>query len=183
MFSDSYDNMKMPPIPTSSLWSPRISPEAYVAIQFLAMAIATVTAMARTYLRIKKFRRVTLDDALLSLAVCFLIIGVAVNYLATSMTYWTTYVNLDLVGPPPGWGDMLAGYALIDNVSDVFGWGAICTVKISFLVFLRGLVKRLRFVRVWWWIVFAFTAMSTPVTMFLGFYVCHTFTGDPTGTY
>jgi hypothetical protein len=174
----TYGSMDMPPIPTSPLWIPRISPDAYVAIQFFMMALAIATSITRTYLRIRKFRRVTLDDCLLTLAVCFEIVGVTVSYQATSMAYWTVYVNLGIARPPEGWAGMLLSFSIIDNISNIFGWGAIFTVKISFLMFLRGLVTRVRLIKNWWWIVFTLVVMSTPVTMFLGFYICPNFTPD-----
>ena len=178
----NYGGMVMPPIPTSPLWTPRLTPEVYVAIQFLMMGVAILTAGARTYLRIKKFRRVTVDDGLLTLAVCFLVVSVSVTYQATSMAYWSTYVNLHLAEPPMGWPDMIISFSIMDNISTIFGWGAIFIVKISFLMFLRSLTTRVRLVHHWWWFVFIVILMSTPVTMFLGFYICPNFTPSSIST-
>jgi hypothetical protein len=164
------------PIPSSLQWSPRISPKVFSGAQFLALSLAICACASRTSLRVYRFKRVTVDDVFLILACLFFAASTGVIEYGKNLMYYSTYMNLGLVEHPvENYKHYGYVFSVVDNIVTVFVWAAIFCVKLSFVLFFRQLISRVRNVQIWWWLVFVAVCCAAPVNMFMGFYICPEF--------
>lgn len=149
------------------------------AILFSFLAIAIVTVSARTSFRLWHFRVIELDDILLIVSALFMVAGIVLAYEARDLAYLQMSVSLGLVEPPPpDFFQRMATYQLLLDLGAFMTWGSIFIVKLSFLVFFKRLVNRVRFVDKFWWVAFLFTLAGLAVNLGMNFYICADFGSD-----
>ena len=116
-------------------------------------------AFARTCIRLKKFRRIFLDDAFLFAGVLCLTIGVGLVYANVSFLYAK-------LGLPASVQNLSAAYIEhnqnIQDASLFFTTSAIISVKYVYMLHFRSLIRRLHNLMLWWWCVLAVLILATP---------------------
>ena len=133
-------------------------------------------ASARTYIRLKKFRRVFLDDALFFIAVVGLVTSVSLLYTAVPHLYES--VELSVSDEPPSPAVVKAFIKHIpyfQNILDAWAFfvgAAILSIKFVFMFSFRRLVERMRNMMIWWWCVLAVLVSTIPLWLFQFLIVC-----------
>ncbi|KAI9827962.1 MAG: hypothetical protein M1826_006158 [Phylliscum demangeonii] len=145
----------------------RIPEMAFKAVSGIMAGLAIIAAAVRTVHRLHSHRRLFLDDLFLLIACIFLTASTIVLYRATTGLYlsyssWLLFVATDFQGVRKG------GLSYLQRVF-AYGsmiWTAIYAVKLSFLVFFRVLVERIRYMTIYWRVVLGTTLVA------FGFCVC-----------
>lgn len=135
-----------------------------------------MAAAARTSTRFYRFRKITIDDIFLVLAVLFFAASTVVIHISKPLIYHLSYLNLGLLIPIGNFNPIALRYSILDNLATIFVWSSLFSVKISFLLFFKQLIERVRHIQIWWWIVFSLVCAAAPVNMFMGFFICPNFT-------
>ena len=87
--------------------------------------------------------------------------------------YFSTLFALGAVELPPGkLGAMGYLYTVINNSMTLVKYSAIFMVKLSYLVFFRKLIGRVRVLEIWWWVVLVILVPAGLIATFLPFYNC-----------
>ena len=155
------------------------------ALIFTFLVIAIVAAAARTFFRVKQSRRLELDDVFLILAIITLSAFVGVIYTIRDLMYLSVYVSLgteDPGFPLDGTFDPIKSfrfYGIMDEAASVLVWTSIFAIKFSFVFFFRKLTRRVRGIKIWWWIVVVALVPCALICMFLGFIICPTLDCNP----
>ena len=116
-----------------------------------------MAAMVRTVLRLRKHRRLFIDDIFLLLACVFLTVATTILYVASSQFY-VKYTDWLLLRPDVVQKKVLF-YQRMSFTYIPLSWAAIFAVKFSFICFFRTLVDRLRCMIIYWKIVVVVTAI------------------------
>ena len=138
--------------------SAKQQPSQASSIPFLALAI--LAALIRLAVRLRSQHHLSPDDYFLLFALLNLCIAAGLTYrLLPSMYLVEGLITDDPALSLPA--DFVAQGLLFQKLSDgflVLTYNVIFAVKFSFLFFFRGLIRRVRTMGVYWWIVAAFTA-------------------------
>lgn len=100
--------------------------------------------------------RVTVDDALLLLALAFLIASMVIMYMEVIGPMYLSYallIGAEGVVPPAGWRNMSSEFHVWSSTCLTLGWLSFGAVKLSFLFFFKTLIDRLRPWLVYWWFI------------------------------
>lgn len=148
------------------------------AILFVFLIVAIVATAARTYFRVRRFRRLEIDDVFLILAIVTLCAFVGVVYSVKNLMYLSVYLALGLEDPSfPldaifDYEKTFEYYGQMDEAASVLIWTSIFAVKFSFVFFFRKLTRRVRGIEIWWQIVVVVLVPCALTCMFLGFVIC-----------
>ena len=119
-----------------------------------------LTASARTAIRLTQQRRLHADDALLLVAVVFLVASMALLWRQLDEMYTAEALVTDtatFVLITGDWMDSLFYFLKISDAFLVLSWTSELAVKFSFLLFFRHLIDRVRGMKVYWWVAMAIT--------------------------
>lgn len=121
------------------------------------MPVALLFFAFRIYTRVKVFRRLFWDDALVFVAWLLLLAIAILGQFMKGPTYLVVAIGTGEVLPPP---DFLQQLQLYPRGQVVFFWlyfTGLWAIKLSFLLFFRRLGNRVRSQKIIWWIVLALT--------------------------
>ena len=112
------------------------------------MSFAVINAIARTTIRLRKFKRLYMDDYFLFLAVASLISGTTLSFY--SHCYSAGFSNSFMT---PQEELVVLSRLRYSEVQGLLLWSTIYCVKLSFMFYFKGLVNRLPKTTKWWWFV------------------------------
>ena len=135
-------------------------------------------AVARTWIRIKRFRRVHADDGFVFFAVICLIAGTALLYIDIPYIYTQLNVEAGTETPPADYIDQLLYDEKIQDAAVVLIFAALLSVKFAFLFLFRGLIRRVRWFKIWWWCVLTVLIPSTGYCVLTNFVMCPFFNSN-----
>ena len=136
------------------------------------LAVAILAAFVRTYLRIRRLQSLDVDDGFLILAVVTLIAGTAVNFVMQDYLYEEVYANLGMKSAPSY--DQMQ-YIKLNEAASVLVWTSIFAVKFSFVFLFKRLIRRVRTIGMWWWIVFITLIPTACISIVMVFISCSAF--------
>ncbi|KAL8690478.1 MAG: hypothetical protein Q9218_004087, partial [Villophora microphyllina] len=137
---------------------------------FLGIAIAL--AIGRTYIRIILTHRITIDDGFFFLALTTLIAGTTTLYIDIPYLFIQQNVNPSTTVITPAFIQLLLRSLKIQSATDVLLSVTLFSVKFSFLFFFHGLLRRVRWLTVWWWCVLGMMVPLSVVFVCCIFIVC-----------
>ncbi|MCJ1285361.1 hypothetical protein MMC26_004701 [Xylographa opegraphella] len=154
-----------PPSSSVATFNSPISEKAYIICQSVLLALAISNTIWRTYVRLKKFKKLFYDDA-------FLFVALAAVITSTAFGFWNYTVSKNLSTMQAA---ELSLKSIMYSISgDILLWLAIYCVKFSFMVYFRGLIRMQPAMIKWWWIVLSIIIPCAIGTVFCAFWVCPT---------
>ncbi|KAL5342019.1 hypothetical protein BJX70DRAFT_405376 [Aspergillus crustosus] len=141
----------------------RIQKAAFIISTSFFFGLAVLGVALRCLIRfwVRK-DRFAADDALLLVGLAFLIAAMATMYQEVIDRMYLSYallLGIEGVIPPADWRDMSSRFHLWSSISLTLVWLAFCAVKLSFLLFFRTLISRLRPWLIYWWVITMFNAV------------------------
>lgn len=151
---------------------PRITELGFKTTIGLFLGIALSLAAGRTYIRIVQTRKITVDDGFFYLAVAALIAGTTTCYVDIPYLYVQQNVDPKTTVITPAFINLLIHSLKIQAATDVLLSTTLFAVKLSFLFFFHGLLRRLRSLTIWWWCILVIMVPFAVVFMSFIFIVC-----------
>ncbi|KAL8860836.1 MAG: hypothetical protein Q9178_002866 [Gyalolechia marmorata] len=142
-----------------------------IGIGFM-LAVAVSLALGRIFIRAKLNRKIYVDDGFFFLAVVTLIAGTIMTYLDIPYIYLQQNVGAGTQAPPPDFTQQLIKSVKIQYSAAVLLSTTIFAVKLAFLAFFRGLIRRLKKLEIWWWCVLAIVIPSSIILICSIFITC-----------
>ena len=139
------------------------------------LAMAVLLSSARSYIRLRKFKRLFADDGFLFLAVIALIAGTIILYADVPAIYTINDVLAGVEKAPIDFSDQLIqdhGFQVAASSLEML---AVFSVKFSFLFFFRSLIRRIPYLTIWWWCILACLVPTALICIFSGFLGCRDF--------
>ncbi|SLM38057.1 hypothetical protein LPUS_08153 [Lasallia pustulata] len=147
----------------------KISELAFKGAIGALFGLAVLCAAIRTCIRIRRFRRLFIDDAFLLVAALTLTANTALTYVLIPYIYTKTDVGAGVKAPS---AQLMQHLVLAQRV---FTWTTLYAVKLSFLFFFRSIICRLRNLMIFWWCDFAVVILAYGACVAAGFMACSTF--------
>ena len=136
--------------------------------------LAIIAFVIRSYIRIRIYKKVFVEDFLLLFAVVCLCVATALAYVTLPGQYASLQVILH--GFDNGLAFGLLGkipeVSKEENVASTIWWLVIFPVKLAFLFFFRRLISRMRGLNLWWWCSTAFTVIAGLVCVVANWLTC-----------
>ena len=140
------------------------------------LAIVLSLASVRTFIRVKRFQRVLVDDAFLLIAVVCLVAGTSLLYVDIPYIYAEIDAEAGLLSPvPTNFLQQILYDQKIQDAATTLLVTTLFSVKLSFLFFFRHLIRRVRYMNIWWWCVFVILVPSAIFCMFSNIVSCADF--------
>ena len=138
----------------------------------MLLGLAVAVAVGRISARLYKSQRITVDDGFFLLAFSALISGTTVLYFDIPYIYLQEDVEAGLRSAPANLiPQLLRDEKLQDAASTLLGV-TITSVKFSFLLFFKSLLKQQRKIMIWWWCIFIFLIPTAAILMFSNIISC-----------
>lgn len=141
----------------------------------VSLGVAILLAAARAVIRFRRFRRFFADDAFLFFATVTLVIGTILFYIDVPEIYTQINVEDGTEYPPADFVQQLLSDDKYLVTCAVLLWLTVFGVKFSFLLFFRQLIRRIRKLVLWWWIVFAILIPASLLCICQVFIACPAF--------
>ena len=138
----------------------------------MLFALAIMFAAARTFVRVKKFRRLHADDYFVFLAVLCLITSTGILYVNVPYIYLQLNVEAHVEAPPADFVQQLLYDERLQNAATVLVLTALFSVKWAFLFFFRCLIGHTNWLITWWWTVLAVLVPGTVFGIFTNIFAC-----------
>ncbi|KAL8896182.1 MAG: hypothetical protein Q9192_003220 [Flavoplaca navasiana] len=142
-----------------------------IGIGFM-LAVAVSLAFGRIYVRAKLNHKAYVDDGFFALAVVTLIAGTIMTYLDIPYIYLQQNVQAGSQSPPANFIQQLLTSVKIQNAAVVLLSTTIFAIKLAFLAFFRGLIRRLKKLEIWWWCVLVIVILSSIFLICANFITC-----------
>ncbi|CAL8576790.1 hypothetical protein XPA_002655 [Xanthoria parietina] len=136
------------------------------------LGIAVTLAVGRTYIRVVQTRRVSVDDGFFYLAVVALIAGTTTLYFDIPYIYVPQNVDPTTFHITPEFIAFLQQSLRFQASTCALLSVALFSVKLSFLTFFHGLLRRVRGLMIFWWCVLLFMVPVALVFICIIFMVC-----------
>jgi len=158
---------------------PRVSPTAFTGVTVSMVVLATTLAIYRTYLQLRSHHRLDSDDYCLVFANAALIAVVSYTCANRDQFYGQVSVSLGISPVPADIIDLFVAYLKLETVMYVLQWCTIYSIKLSYLLFFKKLLVRVRpSIHIWWWIVTVVLGCSAITSIVFPFYICSDFGSD-----
>ncbi|KAL8767211.1 MAG: hypothetical protein Q9209_006216 [Squamulea sp. 1 TL-2023] len=128
--------------------------------------------LGRMIIRAKLNRKIYVDDGFFLLAVVTLIAGTVMTYIDIPYIYLQQNVGAGTQAPPADFVQQLIKSVKIQDSAVVLLNVTIFAVKLAFLAFFRGLIRRLKKLEMWWWCVLAIVVPSSIILICSNFISC-----------
>ncbi|KAL8915920.1 MAG: hypothetical protein Q9172_006563 [Xanthocarpia lactea] len=136
--------------------TPKVGQISFMGTVWGATAVSAFFVVFRVFVRIKAFRRLWVDDALVLLA-WLLLLAIAVIWQTQVEALYTQFkLTSQTILPTPEILDKQRIYFRFLAASIVAFYTCLFAVKLSFLIFFRRLGAKVKGQRTWWWIVLFF---------------------------
>ena len=120
-------------------------------------------AIGRTVTKALRFRRVFFDDIFFFFSIIFLIVGTILAWVELPYTTYLETLTLGTVTEAfsvSDFVDNLDNEVKLSDASDAMLNACNYSVKLSFLFFFKGLLRRLRELMIWWWCVLVYVILA-----------------------
>ncbi|MCJ1271043.1 hypothetical protein MMC22_010942 [Lobaria immixta] len=156
----------------------------FVAVSAASFAVAIMTAIARTTIKLYHQKRLHIDDAFLLLAVLCLCSAMGVIFISFPSMHLLEVFLIEIVSPELASNDIeRAQHRSIQQSCLVLCLTTIFAVKFSFLFFFKTLTRRLRTVTLYWRVVSVITALAWVFGISIPFMPCKDCDGNSTRSY
>ena len=136
------------------------------------MAVAIIFAVGRIFTRIHLNHKIFVEDGLHFFAVVTLIAGTILTYVDIPYIYLQQNVQSGAEAPPADLVQQLIKSVKIQDSAVILLSTAIFAVKLSFMIFFRSLLRRVKNMMIWWWFVLIVVIPSTLVLICSNFISC-----------
>ncbi|KAI4219626.1 MAG: hypothetical protein LQ349_008303 [Xanthoria aureola] len=136
------------------------------------LGIAVTLAVGRTYIRVVQTRKVSVDDGFFYLAVVALIAGTTTLYFDIPYIYVPQNVDPRTFHITPEFIAFLQQSLRFQASTCALLSVALFSVKLSFLTFFHGLLRKVRGLMIFWWCVLLFMVPVAIVFICIIFMVC-----------
>lgn len=141
----------------------RISKNAFQSSAVFLYALATLVASIRVIIRLRLQKLSWWDDGFLLLAVVLMTTCLGLLFTSIDDIYASWAVANGFIGPQTTYTEILTRAKRLHIYTTVFivtAWTGIVAVKFSFLFFFKSLIRRIRYLEIFWWYTVVFTASS-----------------------
>jgi hypothetical protein len=127
--------------------------------------LCIIACFVRFYVRFRVQKEIGWDDGFLIFGLCCLISGGAMIFTIIDSMYETEAVVFGLLTPSPA--DMAAfvkrsvRYRKFSATSLILMWCSICSVKLSFLMLFKKLIRHMPSLTKYWWFTLVFNILVT----------------------
>ncbi|KAI4108317.1 MAG: hypothetical protein LQ339_002218 [Xanthoria mediterranea] len=142
-----------------------------IGIGFM-LAVAVSLALGRIFVRAKLNRKVYVDDGFFFLALVTLVAGTVMTYIDIPYIYLQQNVQAGTQAPPADFIQQLLKSVKIQDAAVVLLSATVFAVKLAFLAFFRGLIRRLKKLEMWWWFVLVIVVISSLILICANFITC-----------
>lgn len=142
---------------------------------FTFLTVAIIAATLRTFLRIRRSEGLAIDDGFLLLALITLVASEAVVYPARDQLYFQVNFTPELNEPDADDPRRILYYEKLISAAGFLVWTSIFAVKFSFAFFFRKLIRRVRSIEIWWWLIIFILVASACTCTILEFMICADF--------
>lgn len=142
-----------------------------IGIGFM-LAVAVSLALGRIFVRAKLNRKVYVDDGFFCLALVTLVAGTVMTYVDIPYIYLQQNVQAGTQAPPADFIQQLLKSVKIQDAAVVLLSATVFAVKLAFLAFFRGLIRRLKKLEMWWWCVLVIVVISSLILICANFITC-----------
>ena len=139
------------------------------------LGIAAVLATGRTYIRLHQEGRLLIDDGFVLLATVALVAGSVLLYLDIPLVYTQLNVSSGVTPPPDDYLQQLLTSIRLQNAAVVLLTTTVFSIKFSLWFFFRGLLRRLRGLKIWWWCILPFLIIGAAFCIVTNFISCPVF--------
>ncbi|ERF71135.1 hypothetical protein EPUS_08930 [Endocarpon pusillum Z07020] len=150
-----------------------ISQTTFLGIVWGSSMVSFLFVIFRGYCRIKRFRRLFLDDALVLLAWILLFITAVIWQTRVYIIYYVWDISVGAISPPPAdlWEkiDKQVHQGIAVTILTLV---SLWCVKFALLALFKKMGRKVRRQRVLWWIVFLFTVATLAVSIGVQAYGC-----------
>ena len=129
-------------------------------------------ALARTGFRLYTFRRIEADDGFLLFAISTLTAAFTIVHFVLPLQFSENETSLGLVKPGPDFPMNL------QTASSAMVWATVYAVKYSYMFFFKRLVRRVKKIEIWWWVVFSVLVPVSIAGSLFDFTICPVFSPD-----
>ncbi|KAF2710376.1 hypothetical protein K504DRAFT_476355 [Pleomassaria siparia CBS 279.74] len=137
----------------------RIHRDDFVISTSVLLGLCVVAVAIRFVIRLHVQKvKFAADDGVLLVALCTLICSFVVVYTQVlDRMYLIIGLQAGLVIPPPAdWMQISFQFHKWVTVSNMLGWTAVMTIKLSFMLFFKKLIDRLPVLNYYWWVLMAY---------------------------
>ena len=137
------------------------------------LGVAVILAIARTWIRVRRFHRLYLDDGFLFFAAATLISGTGLLLAHAPYEFTQDEVQAGIESPSESFIEAMLADQRTQSAGVVLLTATIFNVKLSFLFFFRLLLQRAKWWYIWWWwTVLAILIPSAMIMIFSCFISC-----------
>ena len=135
-------------------------------VAWAGVALAFIFFIARIGVRIKAFKKLFADDALVLFACLLLLINTIIWQVSKSDLYLNLEVSSGQIFPPPAnFPERTTRYLRRAVALIIFFYTGLWAIKLSFLIFFKRLGHNVRNQKAVWWTVFAITVATYCATL------------------
>ncbi|KAK8093352.1 hypothetical protein PG997_000037 [Apiospora hydei] len=142
----------------------RVSLKTFLNVTWAATGVAGLFLITRLTIRLKSFKRLTIEDYLIIVAWLLLLVSIILWQVKGGALYWMYDVQSQRRPPTPEFYEAYGAFLPLPAVWNILFYTSLWAVKCSFLIFFRTVGLKVSQNRVWWWIV--------SVIAFLSWIVC-----------
>ena len=135
-------------------------------------------AVARTGFRIYTFRRIEADDGFLVFAVWTLTAAFTIVHFVLPLEFSENATSLGVIKPGPDFPMTEFKAKNLQTASSAMVWATVYAVKYSYMFFFKRLVRRVKKIEIWWWIVFGILVPISLAGCLFDFTICPVFGED-----
>ncbi len=137
-------------------WFQILSLTSYQGIAWGGVALAWIFLLSRIAVRIKAFRRIYADDAMVLIACLFLMTNTLIWQFSKGALYEVIAVESGQLYPPPSdLPDRAQSYLRRSVAVIAFFYSGLWAIKLSFMLFFRRLGRNVRNQKIMWWTILA----------------------------
>ncbi|KAL3481033.1 hypothetical protein BJX99DRAFT_254012 [Aspergillus californicus] len=143
-----------PSIPPPS----QINQEPTQGVAWTLVGVSLILVCFRVYVRLRSVRQLYLDDVFVILAWVMLLVCATLQQIHTDVLYEIYEIRPTHL--PPGFAERYMTFLRYVAPMTILYYNALWHIKFAFLVFFRRLGCNVTGHRIWYWVVFGFTALS-----------------------
>lgn len=147
------------------------------------LAVCLISSAVRFYIRFRVQREFGWDDGFLIFGLACVVIAIGLLFNVMDTMYETEALIFDesgsfVVEDPIALISRTTRYRRISAAGLTLLWFSLCSVKFSFLVFFKRLIRQMPLMDMWWWFTLAFNTIVTCFGAAVFFVACPYFTEE-----
>ena len=135
--------------------------------------LALTLALGRTCIKLLRFRRIFIDDIFFFLSIVFLVAGNVLGWVELPSMETVTFAEAGIGFTSfSDFIQRLVSYVKLSAAAGAMLNACNYCVKLSFMFFFRGLLRRLRGLLIWWWCVLMYIILTATACILSTAAVC-----------